>query len=316
MTYILLADGRRCFKRYVLCLCFSGAVISTVFLGIFNPQSLFFNTFTVPGNHPWWMLDTGQVLADSGDIKNASKNLLLAVRELIQQSFLPAIIVTFYCLYQLLFSSKRPEKLTTWLSHNRWTMLVIVSLFMIPTSILGRVKLGGADNALSYTVYFLSAAATLVIIKSVSDSPSLDDRILGEAAKLLVAIGLVGILCINIPSPGLIALKLQRLPSNPQQIAYEYAKKHPGEAYFPWNPLSSLMAEGKLYHFEYGLFDRELAGFPVSDDHFRAYIPPNVRIIAFSQRNDGYVMRFLPEFSRRIKVDELPGFSVYTKADN
>ena len=68
------------------------------------------------------------------------------------------------------------------------------------------------------------------------------------------------------------------------------------------------MAEGKLYHFSYGMFDRELAGFPVTEGHFRQSIPARVRYIGLATQDAPIVSRYLPEFSREIRVPRLPGW--------
>ena len=74
------------------------------------------------------------------------------------------------------------------------------------------------------------------------------------------------------------------------------------------------MAEGQLYHFDYGLYDREIAGFPVSAEHFRANIPPSFRLLCFpNTRNFEYTLKYLPEFNRRVDVPELPGYICYER---
>jgi hypothetical protein len=301
-TYVLLADGRRCFWRYVLCIFIAGVVISTFFLCLFEPHNLFFNMFTIPGHQPW-----------QGDSKISA--LLKAGQELMKECLLPAVVVTFHILYQFLFPSGVPDKLPAWFGRNRWTMLLIVSLYMVPTSLLGRVKVGGAINTFSYTIYFLSAATTLVLAKSALYATSSNTKITKMPVKLLVAVLVTAMSCYHIYPAVYGAMKALRwLKVNPQQVAYDYDRNHPGEAYFPRYPLASLMAEGKLYHFSYGLFDRELAGFKVSDKHFRAEIPSNMQLVAFKgPKTMPYVMKYIPEFSRRIEVDELPGWIVYTR---
>ena len=95
-----------------------------------------------------------------------------------------------------------------------------------------------------------------------------------------------------------------------------FAKKHPGEVYFPWHPLAGLMAEGRLYHFSYGLSDRELAGYPVSQEHFQRYIPAQTQYVALpehAKRDAEYVFRYLPDFSRKVTADDLPGWTLYAR---
>jgi hypothetical protein len=76
------------------------------------------------------------------------------------------------------------------------------------------------------------------------------------------------------------------------------------------------MAEGKAYHVGYGLYDRKLAGLRVSDDHFGAFVPEGARIVAFYpsvETAEGGVAEYLPEFTRRVDVAELPGWTVYMR---
>ena len=103
-----------------------------------------------------------------------------------------------------------------------------------------------------------------------------------------------------------------------QEVAYRYSLRHPWTAYFPWQPLSTLLGEGKVYHFEYGMFDRELANFPVSQRHVRQNIPANLRYVCFPPYYKGFQffqksMKYLPEYGRRVEVPELPGWICYER---
>ncbi|MEM1170762.1 MAG: hypothetical protein AAGJ08_17195 [Cyanobacteria bacterium P01_H01_bin.35] len=321
-TYVLLADGRRCFKLYLLCIVISGLTISALLLTIFNPEYTFFNMLTIPGQHPWrvpgYLSDTQVIaLVASGKKVPGGKilPLLKAGIEMIFVCLVPAFIIFWRFRYQFLFLPTTFDRITGWLRYNRWSMLLIVAFFMIPTSLLGRVKVGGAINAFSFTLYFLAASATLAVFRLILDSGSINTSFskLFTPLKFLTLALVITFFLNGIQLIGMLYPRLQKLPNNPQQVAYNYARHHPGEAYFPWNPLSSLMAEGKLYHFEYALEDRLLAGYPVNKENFKSYIPSNIQLLAFSNRNDGYVKQFLPEFSRQVKVDELPGWTVYMR---
>ncbi len=302
-AYVLLTDGYRCFKRYMLCLCFSAVAVSALFLWVFNAQNLLFNMVAVPSRTPW-KFSANRIIA-----------LLTATYHLIKECFLFAVILIFYSVYQLSVSSNVPNKLKAWLSSNHWTMLAIVSLFMVPTSVLGRVRLGGDVNTLSPTVYFLVAAVTLALIKFTSGLPS-STRLMQRVAKFLLVLLITGLIYVNVPKFSAVHTVLDNLSSNEQKVAYEYAKNHRGEVYFPTNPLSSLLAEGKLYHHARGLLERERSGFRVSAEHFQAHIPTNIRLVAFQSHRSStgkYVLNYLPEFSKRVTIDELPGWIAYTR---
>ncbi len=63
--------------------------------------------------------------------------------------------------------------------------------------------------------------------------------------------------------------------------AYNFAKERPEQVYLPYDPLTTLLTDGKLYHFDYGLFDRRLAGREISREHFEAHIPARIRYILY-----------------------------------
>jgi hypothetical protein len=75
-----------------------------------------------------------------------------------------------------------------------------------------------------------------------------------------------------------------------------------------------VLVESRYYHFDYGLYDRELAGFPLSEEHVRHHIPPTARLLCFPpDPNFEYVRKYLPEFAHRVEVEELPGFICYER---
>jgi len=59
-----------------------------------------------------------------------------------------------------------------------------------------------------------------------------------------------------------------------------YLKQHPGEVYLPWDPWLTWSAEHRRDHFEYGVFDRALAGEPISRKHYLEGLPPRIRFVA------------------------------------
>lgn len=307
--YVLLVDGRRCFVRYILCFLAAGLSVSAIFFILFKPEPLIFNMFVVPSQHPW-------------QSSNKLLSMLQASRELIvQYSLLPLSIVVSGLLYQLLFERQKYGSVRIWLHKNPWIVFAIAGLFLMPTGLMGKAKMGGDINNFSYSLYFISAAASLLFARSCESIKFQKSELAVKTARVLLLMLFSALIFSRVFSSFSLLAKLPNnlekafvnLQAFPAEIAYNYAKKHSGEVYFPWHPLSHLLAENRMYHFEYGLIDRDLAGFPVSERHFRARIPTHLRFIAFHGRNDGYVLTLLPEFKKQIEIKELPGWTVYTR---
>ncbi len=123
--------------------------------------------------------------------------------------------------------------------------------------------------------------------------------------------------------PRLANYAYQELKAGPQvnriTQVYQYSIKHPGEVYFPWYPLPCLMGEGQLYHFSYGVFDRELAGRPLREEHFLKYVPPHSKYICFMPPSGGkefpekYVLSYLRNYHKVPAPAELEDWEVYQR---
>ncbi|HEY9647431.1 MAG TPA: hypothetical protein V6C88_13720 [Chroococcidiopsis sp.] len=308
--YVWLTEGFKPALRYVASLVVAGLVVSGLFLLIFDAQALIFNTVAIAKNHSW---------QQASGLKEQAKVLMLGAQKLLQSGFVYCIALAFYGLYQQATRQGKPTSLRQWLRENRWTVFLVAGLVTVPTSILGYIKVGGYYNNFSFTIYFLLTATILVLLETASD---LSPNALAPAGRLLVPVLLVAFVCVETPLLYNLPWKISTAAKNDQQLAYNYDRQHPGEVYFPWNPLSTLLGEGRLYHFEFSVIDRNLAGFTVTPEHFRAHIPSAAQFIAFSSYsqeslgNLGAIqttLDYLPEFSVKTEIKELPGFLVYAK---
>lgn len=303
--WIALTEGRREFTRSVVVFGLVGVSVSVVLLIAFGVRDLGLNMFAIPAAVPWKPGGGGRW------------GLLSEHLNAIARTSIPFVLMAAAGA----ILDHRPSTLSearSWLRNRRWPLLFLVGLAMVPTSLLGIVKRGGGANSLSFTLFFLALAGTMALAEAARPPSRTGARI---SKGLLVAItgGLAAYLVVTqsgVPASGWD--QLTRLPLNPQRQAHEFLLEHPGEIYFPWNPLAHLMAEGKLYHFEYGVNERQLVGLRMSMEQFRAHIPPGMRYLGFQPRHQSEWTRrdYLTEFTARIEVDELPGWYIYVRADD
>lgn len=298
LFWVLGSAGFRTCLRYLACLLVTGLVTTGLVLATCNAEDLFFNVVTVPTSHPWYHHDSPVILA--------------ALVDLGKEGFVLWVIVAFGALYPLATGAGIPRNLADWLTRNRWSVFVAVGLAEVPLSLLGGVKQGGMMNAWSHSLYFILAAVCLMFSES-----------MGRLATDHVRAGLT-LLCLLLPaaSASLQALDLveryahlDQPRSDESEAVMAFLNNHPGEAYFPWNPLEHLLVDGSLYHFHYGVYDRKIAGFIVRKEHFREHIPPDCRLVCLPVRDlpPNWFLDNLKDFSRPEDVPELPDFVCFAR---
>ena len=312
--WVLLTDGFRAAARFAGWIAATVAVVSAAFVVTLGFGPMSFNLLQIPKSHPW---------SFQFPLSRLSAFLVMGAEE--SSLCLPPL----FAIVALLYLSRRrwmPDaesadqpgrsaRLRTWLRANYWMLFALAGFAMVPLSLLSRIKFGGAVSNYAPPLYYFSAAACVLLLDLYARYREQGQHQINNMIK-------VGIL-VSSCSPLLLynfdimmALGYSRSPyTNSQDQAYNYAKRHPGEVYFPWNPLSSLMAEGKAYHFEYGIFDRELGGFKPTPAHMLSGLPEKLRMVAYPPNRAMEYTRhkFLPEYGRRVEVPELPGWYCYER---
>jgi hypothetical protein len=154
-------------------------------------------------------------------------------------------------------------------------LLLWVGCCLVPTSVLGRIKAGGSDNALSPAIYFFALASMLELSAYLVGSPVGPGSRTARVALLLV---LGTYVVVKLPE-NVYSLSTASGYSEMETV-YNFSRSHPGQVYFPQFPLTILMAEDHLYDFSWGLSDRRAAGHPVSDKQFLEHTPPSTQRMA------------------------------------
>jgi hypothetical protein len=298
LIYLWVAEGRTRAVRYLLWLVVAGGVATAAALYLVGPARLYHCVIWLPAHHPW-------------DLVGA----LQAMRNFIRLS-MPVPVLLLACLVYLWTAPRLHRSTLRVLAANRSVPLLLVGAALLPFSIAGRAKAGGDTNSLSFALFFLACGLTVMLADVARGAESGSARRL--AVSVLVAI-MIPLALYEAPLVFDIRASFKRLPQAEQQVAFEYLNRHPGAAYFPWFPLSHFCAEHRLWHYSYGVVERLMAGEPVSMADFRAYTPPNPRVIAFgadgSPQLMGYdLMKYMPEYTYPVHDPELPGWLVYGKA--
>ena len=301
LAYVAFAAGIRQALRYAAWLCAAGLLLGGIVVLAAGPARLYHCLIWVPMHQPW-------------SSASALVSWMQAIRNFIRLS-LPVLIPLLAAGGYLLATARLDLRSLRSLATHRSVPLLMTGVTLLPASILGRAKVGGDINSFSFALFFLTCGLTVLLADSVATAglPTL---------RRLAAWGLVAIilpimvseapLVIEIPS------KIRQLPQSGQNVAYEYLVRHPGQAYFPWFPLSHFYAEHQFRHYGYGIGDRLLAGESFTTADFRAYMPPQPALIAFSKDGTrevaGYdLLKYLPEYRRKIDDPELTGWTAYAK---
>ncbi|HEY7088334.1 MAG TPA: hypothetical protein VH518_09620 [Tepidisphaeraceae bacterium] len=307
--YLLLLER----IRATLVMLASIAVISGLLLLAFNPRNMLFDMVTIPSRHPthWpWMDQFSVVLRGMRmirrDVSAVCWMLLLAIA-------------------LRLFDRPRAlklEALRDWLQRNGgWLLPLLVSLLVLPTTAMAYVKYGGGINNAAPSGYFALVAAVMALLGTCaagSDTPTLPvPARLGRLAMLLVIV-IVPLIHHREMLHTLEGLKTwSKLSDNDSEIAFRYSRQYPGEFYFPQCPLGALMGEGKAYHFDMAILDRELAGMTISAEQLHAGIPEHMRAMFYHDLSpSGPVPKLLPQFDQLTHPPELPGWSMLSAPDS
>jgi hypothetical protein len=250
--FLLFAEGPRRFCGYVLVQLASGALIGAALLAAFRPpQDLLFNTYT------WALHLRGQLglgrLLEGVYAERVSLAVVLPLLAMLLAG--PLFVAT---------GSVRAR-----LNANRWLVFLLAAIFQVPFAFRAFNTPGGDINHLGVVTLFVLLAVTIGLTMAPPIPPLLQRALL--LGIIIASLGLAW----HLPDD------LAQLSNTPAEIACRYEKSHPGRVYFPVNPLAVLLADGKLRHFDFALYDRERAGYLVTPEQHAAGLPPHYQLIAY-----------------------------------
>lgn len=295
--FLWLSEGWPACKAYLTRAIPIGLIVSLALVLAFDPEKMIFNMLVIPSHHPWDPPGLEGFIAGTREMVDAAHLYLLAL------AVLPFADRESW--------SHGPGAWRRWLRRHPWTLFVLAAVLLTPTCVVSRIKLGGLANSF-YSNYLLIAGVIVGWAEVVMTTRRAAMRRLGCAILLVIA------------AAGIYARSnlWERLPlwqrarENSHEIAYRLAKRYPRQIFFPWQTLSTLLADGDLTHFAYGLYDRELAGFAPSAEHFRAHLPKSLQAIGYFNSDiiyDEMVKKYLPEFTLPMVDDEIPNLVLWTR---
>jgi hypothetical protein len=310
--YVLLTRGFRPMLRYCAYLAASLAVFALLWAVWFGWREFTFNTFVEPGLHPWRLPDCpscAPVTALQDKLKVLVKLARVNSRVFLEEMFW--IPVGYALLAALSYRAETRRSIRAWLGANPWALWCAAGIAQLTTGLLSRAKVGGFANAYCYSFYFV-LLGLVSLAASVGCAPDLA-QVARRGVRAAGLTLLVVLMLARLPQYFGAASAIRSLRNNPVETSYLYILSHPAHVYFPWFVLSELMAEKRLYHFEYGVVDRELAGYPPTREHWSAYIPQAMDQVAFWPTQDMQSLDYLPEFRTRVGVPQLPGWIVWER---
>jgi hypothetical protein len=295
--FLLIADGPRVAFRYAVCLVGSGLAFASLMVCRFWPvQEMLFNILTLAAHRPY------------------KTPLLYAFRQIFSDATMQGIPVIFCLLLFMVFwyfYERSPGN--GWrrlFSVERWIAFPLIGLFLAPVCIKAQLTVGADLNHIGMSCFFLTLGATLALCRFMNDEPSTAKA---AAAKVLAAVLII------VSLPGVIGTvldsELRKMPQKPNvTLAYEYAVKHPGRAYFPRSPLAEFYAQHRFYHYDGALIDRELAGYGISRAQLAAGVPSDAALIAMPKEQ--HISKALLDYMAgwpQVNDPELPGWVVFQR---
>ncbi len=306
------------FKRFLIHALIQAGVFATVTALLayqYSWDALLFNTVYYPASFPWRasLFDSARGYVSTSDLVAVLKSLFSFGYELY------ALLAPFWAVVLFIFivfkiNEKKQNKLKELAQLNpSFSLFFLLSLFLIPTSILGRVKYGGASNCLNPTLFY-TMLSVLLLLHGILSSKENQTKVYALSVQAVLFSALVFGVGVKIPE---LYTRMQPVvrflnDGTPQDQAFQLSKRYPNQIYFPWFPLPTLMTEGKFYHYAIGVGDRNMSKYPVEQEHFMSHLPSDLKFVAFFDQDHNIMVR-LKDFDEQVKLPDFPLFTVFQK---
>ena len=293
--YLGVGTGVRLLAHFGAAVLAGGAVLLGAILAFVPAHAFLFNTVTLAAHRP---------------LKGGYIDLLVRSYREGKLDALPSLFpILLLAGCQWMAGEGRPD-LREFVRANRWLVFALAAAALIPVTVKAIVTAGTDVNHLGLLLYLLFAAAGLAIEQCLTQPDNSFLRGSGwMCAALGISIGIAPGAARSLPS------RLRDVHRNATETALHYELRHPGRAYFPCNPMAGLLSEGRAYHVDYSVYDREIAGYPLTSHQFEAGLPSGFTTIAIppGELPLSSALRNMLQRYAQVGDIELPGWTVYRR---
>jgi hypothetical protein len=296
--FVGASAGAKLLAHFAAAVTLGGALLWGAILAFVPARAFLFNTVTLAAHRP---------------LKSGAAELLVTSYREGKLDALPALFPMLLLVGFQWIGAQRRLDLREFVRANRWLAFVLAAAVLIPVTAKAIVSAGADVNHLGIVLYFLFVAAGLAIEQCLAVP---DQAFLRGSGWICAALGtFVGIApgaALTLPS------RLRDVRANAPEAALRYARRHPGRAYFPFNPMASLLSAGMAYHVDYSVYDREIAGYPLTAQQFDAGLPSGFKVVAIppGEQAQSSALRSLLARYDKIADTELPGWTVYSNSSS
>jgi hypothetical protein len=312
--FIFIVEGGKTLARYCLYLAGWTAIVAAAILAIFRPaKDLAFNLFTLPSHRP-----LQPSVLTLPHLHDGFRFICIRLYGIARYSVHTgsegrafACFILLLCLWVWLLrrhsaAGERPG-LRKAVSNHRWLVFVFIALILFPLLFKASITVGGDENHLAIADFFLLLGLTTSWLHRSTRPATFPDLLI---FTLVLIVSYRATLALSRPSASVPSLTVE---------AADFSSAHPGVAYFPSNPLSSVYSAHRFYTVDHAVDDREIAGFPLTPAQFASGLPADATLIAIQPRlfKVGEVshalLLYLDSGWIRETNTDLPDFTVYRR---
>jgi hypothetical protein len=264
--------GRDAVGRCLKLLLIYGGVTTLVFFAVFGPEDLWFNLWFFPARNPshleWSVLGS-------------------RVAQLLVGGWL------WWLAAGLGWTWARSRGALPGGAASLVRLLAWMAAWEIPMGLSAAMKVGGGNNsfhALNYGLVAGLVAASAWIAARSADPRG--ERLCRQAWLACAVLALVGV-----AAGYKFALRRDAVwrPDHGQEDMLAYARRHPGRLYLPWNPLITIISDGKIYPFDDALLCLWRAGLAPPRDAIRRAMPAGAEILYQASNQSRFALTYLDD---------------------
>jgi len=166
-------------------------------------------------------------------------------------------------------------------------LLLWLALWQLPVGLMASMMVDAGLNSIHAANYLMIAG--LIMVSSALSRRDGATRRLWPVLAVVTGIGIVAS-CVPSRKEG-----LAWTPYRGQEELVTLARRHQGKIYLPWNPLTTIITERKIYPFDEALHFMWMAGLEPSREAILAAVPPKPMIIYQEPSQGHFALRYFAQ---------------------